>query len=451
MADFNPTIVSQAFLDGQWKTLEQISNPAWCYVARTVFGGRLVMAEQDTFVLFNKKIYNLSHLNGKEAPKTKIISPNVFVEKFNLKLYTYRNVIKRAQMACDISTTKRSKAPENIEQFKQLEQVELQLWQKLFSNKIHRKELLLKLSEYFTTSESKEEQKYAEKDWENLFSPKPTMKELRLIRLTDAPRSVVKYVLTLTTNQTKWHQSVVRAQEKLQKLKNQLVVANLKLRQGYVSKVNPSAFLTIPYDDLLQESSFGIMRAVERFDYKKGFTFSTFCAHWIRHAVERYLQNHKRPIRVPVHTLKGLQKIADFSREFFLLHGRAPTNDEIHKVVKLRYTPDDINYRYLSFDEPIHNSNEGLTYTEILGGDEEDSPEYLNNREEFNFKISQVLKILTLSEKAIINQRFGFGGEELSLAAIGKQFNLSRERIRQIQVQTIEKLRKEMFKQGIAA
>lgn len=450
---FKPQAITNAFLAGaQWKSVEDINSAAWCWVAHKSFGGRLTTKDGIPFILYNSTAYNLDNLNGIPLKRKDGMFPTQFVEQFQLKIGTYRNVINRAIMAKNDSQNKRKKTPENIELFKKLELLELKLWQKTFSNQVHRVELLQKLVYFQSEAESKAEQQLAEVNWDEIFSPKPTIKQLSKLRLMDAPRKVVLFVLKeLETDQTKWLNSVIKAKKAYDEVKNQLVTANLKLRNGHIGKVNPIVFNEVPAEDLMQEATFGLMRAVEKFDPKRGNQFSTYCAAWLRHSVERYMQNYKRPIRVPVHVLRTIQKIAEFSRVFLTENGRYPTNDEIYKKIKARYTSDDVKYSYHSLYENVSEGSPDGTGLMLI--DKIDSqfstPEEIKQEQDLKDQLHKAMNKLTLQEQIVIKQRFDFDGE-LTLAKVGKQFNLSRERIRQLQNQALGKLKSELWHQGVS-
>jgi RNA polymerase primary sigma factor len=269
---------------------------------------------------------------------------------------------------------------------------------------------------------------------------KDVRKELRQAR-TNLEEFEVRIQAT-TMELRRSYQNIVMGEEQAEFAKRELIEANLRLVVSIAKKYTNRG---LQFLDLIQEGNIGLMKAVDKFEYRRGYKFSTYATWWIRQAITRAIADQARTIRIPVHMIETINKLIRTSRQLVQEYGREPTSEEIAKrmeipVVKVRKVLK-IAQEPISLETPIGEEEDSH-----LGDFIEDRGVISPAEAVININLKEqtesVLKTLTPREEKVIKMRFGLDdGSEHTLEEVGQSFAVTRERIRQIEAKALRKLR----------
>src|SRR5271154_2814736 len=258
------------------------------------------------------------------------------------------------------------------------------------------------------------------------------VKELKdLMRITlETPESLTRRVEAMNARFREYEQA-----------KRELSGGNLRL---VVSIAKKSRNRGLSFLDLIQEGNTGLMRAVDKYEYRRGYKFSTYATWWIRQAITRAIADQARTIRIPVHMIETMSKLRNVSKKLLQELGRDPSIEETAKAAGISIEETrrvmKISRHPISLDRPVGESEDSY-FGDFIEDDGAESPVSAATQEMLKDKIEQVLKTLTYREREIIKLRYGLGdGYTYTLEEVGRIFKVTRERVRQIEAKAVRKL-----------
>lgn len=237
---------------------------------------------------------------------------------------------------------------------------------------------------------------------------------------------------------------VRRGQTEAARAKREMIEANLRLVIKFAKK-SSNRGLGLDFSDLVQDGNIGLMKAVDKFDYRLGNKFSTYATNWIQQAILRSIADQARTIRIPVHMIDNIHKIQRASRQFMHKYGRQPTAEELSKII---YLPVDkihkamkVNVRPISLEAPVGTEDDS-SRMEIIADETAKNPFTSAAQKNLRKIVTQILSELDPKEETVLRQRFGMSTNKTStLEEVGEYIGVTRERIRQIEQKALNKLK----------
>ena len=262
-------------------------------------------------------------------------------------------------------------------------------------------------------------------------------------------RSLMVEELPAMTNRIR---GIERVFNEYEQAKRDLSGGNLRLVVSIAKKYRNRG---LPFLDIIQEGNTGLMRAVDKYEYKRGYKFSTYATWWIRQAITRAIADHARTIRVPVHMIETMSKLRNIQKNLLQELGREPTVEEIALKAKMPIEETrrvmKISRHPISLDRPVGES-EDSQFGDFIEDERQESPSDSATSDMLRQRINDVLKTLTYREREILKLRYGIGdGYTYTLEEVGRIFKVTRERVRQVESKAIRKLQHPVRRQRLSS
>ncbi|MDR1360687.1 MAG: RNA polymerase sigma factor RpoD [Rickettsiales bacterium] len=238
---------------------------------------------------------------------------------------------------------------------------------------------------------------------------------------------------------------VRKGQSEAARAKREMIEANLRLVIKFAKK-SSNRGLGLDFSDLVQDGNIGLMKAVDKFDYRLGNKFSTYATNWIQQGISRSIADQARTIRIPVHMIDNIHKIQKASRQFMHKYGRQPTAEELSKIIYLPvekiHKAMKVNLKPISLEAPVGTENDDSSRIEIIADETAKNPFVSAAQKNLRKIVTQILSELDPKEETVLRQRFGMSTNKTStLEEVGEYIGVTRERIRQIEQKALNKLK----------
>lgn len=309
------------------------------------------------------------------------------------------------------------------------------------ANKIKREDFLAEYAgNELNRNWVKKLQKHRDSVWAN-FAKKH---EADILKIQEDITAIANETGQPTAEYKKVVELVRRGQSEAARAKREMIEANLRLVIKFAKK-SSNRGLGLDFSDLVQDGNIGLMKAVDKFDYRLGNKFSTYATNWIQQGISRSIADQARTIRIPVHMIDNIHKIQRASRQFMHKYGRQPTAEELSKII---YLPVDkihkamkVNLKPISLEAPVGTEDDS-SRLEIIADETAKNPFTSAAQKNLRKIVTQILSELDPKEETVLRQRFGMSTNKTStLEEVGEYIGVTRERIRQIEQKALNKLK----------